>query len=105
MKFFKISYIEGGKTREKYCMLEKQPELKQVVETELAVELLHPDIGYGGIYGGATSRYTLFIPENSKIEEVPLTDFVNVLLESLKKNYVSKSRVKDLVGLLISSQE
>ncbi|MCM8803274.1 MAG: hypothetical protein NC827_08220 [Candidatus Omnitrophica bacterium] len=76
-------------------MSERQPKLGEKFESLLAVEVLHPNIGYGGIYD---NTYTLFVSKDSRIEEILPTEFVDVIIKSLHRNYVSKSTLRGLLN-------
>lgn len=101
MRYFKVAYVEGRKQREKYLMLKGQPKPGQKLKSPLAVEILHPDIGYGGIYGGNGCSYVLFVPKDSKIEEISPIEFANVIIKSLNRNYVPKTTLSGLLGTLV----
>ena len=102
MKFFRIMYREGNKQRERYVISEDDSVKGTVVKSVLGIEITNPHTGHGGIYGGS-SPYSLFVPHNAQIDELPLDEFSQAIIESLHKNYVRKSELQRLIMTLIGS--
>lgn len=66
MRFFRITYTERGKARDKYIMLERPPTSGNPIESILAFEIDCPFKKHGGIYGGTNCVYGFSLPEKCR---------------------------------------
>jgi len=102
MKFFKLSFERENGLHERYVMLEKEPEKNSTLESLLAVIPSYPNMEYGGgIHGGKSCPYGMFLPSEAEVEEISIDEFVTKFMESLKNNYVRKAALRDYTQNLL----
>lgn len=99
-RFFEITYKEKRELRKKYLMLDSEPKMDGLNSAMLAV-VSEAGRASGGIYGGSNCPYKMFISRRYAVTEISAEDFAKVLLDSLKKNYVERSTVRDVTRPLI----
>ncbi len=99
-KFFKIAYKQDGADREKYVLMEKEPEKHSMLESMLCVEPFHPNMD-GGIYGSTRHPYGMFVPEECEIEAVSSEEFADKLMETLSRSYLRKYQLSSMLNNLL----